>query len=66
MKTPELEKKPANELQELLDQERIKLGELRFKLVNKQLKNVNEIQETKKNIARISTFLNAKPKEKNE
>lgn len=54
----DLNQKSLKELQVLLNQERAKLGELRFKLKNKQLKNVKEIIMIKKNIARILTKIN--------
>lgn len=54
----DLNQKSLKELRVLLNQERTKLGELRFKLKNKQLKNVKEIIMTKKNIARILTKIN--------
>lgn len=55
MKFSELREKSIKELYDLLNEERIRLGNLRFKLANNQLKNVREIKETKKNIARILT-----------
>lgn len=51
------------ELVEILNQNRVKLGELRFKLSNGQLKNVRDIRNTRKDIARIITIINSKQKE---
>jgi len=48
------------ELVNLLNQNRVKLGELRFKLSNRQLKNLREIRNIKRNIARIMTAINIK------
>lgn len=66
MKIQELREKSVNELQTLLNQERVKVGELRFKLASKQLKNVREIRQARKNIARILTLINLKQKISNQ
>lgn len=58
MKSKELLNKDSKQLQELLDLNREKLRELRFKDSNKQLKNIKEISAIKKLIARILTILN--------
>lgn len=58
MKMNELKKKNEKELQTLLASERAKLLEISFKDASRQLKNVREIRETKKSIARIMTMLN--------
>lgn len=64
MKYKELKDKKISELHKLLNDKREKLRELRFKDANKQLKNVREIREVKKTIAKLLTVLN-KDKEKN-
>jgi len=58
----ELKNKSESELQRLLEEEREKLREMRFKVAQRQLKKVNDIQKTKKIIAQILTLLNNKEK----
>jgi len=58
----ELKTKTENELHRLLAEERDKLRELRFKDSNKQLKNIREIRNLKKTIAKILTGLNKETK----
>jgi large subunit ribosomal protein L29 len=60
MKTTELRQKSKSELQKLLQDSREKLRDLRFGLVSGKVKNVREIRETKKDIARILTLLKQK------
>lgn len=60
MELKELKTKTEKELKQILDQSRDKLRELRFKDANKQLKDVREIREIKKTIARILTLINVK------
>ncbi|RLC38565.1 MAG: 50S ribosomal protein L29 [Candidatus Nealsonbacteria bacterium] len=50
------------ELQRLLREKRERLRQLRFDLAGGKVKNVREIRETKKDIARILTFLKLKQK----
>lgn len=57
MDSQELKNKSASELQTLLSVEQEKLRDLRFKDSNKQLKNVREIRNVKKLIARVFTQL---------
>jgi len=54
----ELTKKDQAELQKLLDLNREKLRDLRFKNSNKQLKNIREIRVVKELIAQILTLIN--------
>lgn len=58
MEFKELSTKDPGELQKLLDSNREKLRELRFKDSNKQLKNIREIRAVKKLLAQILTLLN--------
>jgi len=60
MKSNELLNKDDAQLQELVNVNREKLRELRFKDSNKQLKNIREIRTVKTLIARILTILNKK------
>jgi large subunit ribosomal protein L29 len=62
MEFKELNEKKESDLQKLLQENREKVRELRFKDSNKQLKNVRDIRNLKKNIARIQTVLNNKKK----
>ncbi|MFA5163366.1 MAG: 50S ribosomal protein L29 [Patescibacteria group bacterium] len=57
MDSQELKSKSSAELQALLSLEQEKLRDLRFKDSNKQLKNVREIRNVKKLIARVFTQL---------
>ena len=57
MKTVELRKKDKKELEKTVLELRKKLSDLRFKFSSNQLKNVKEIHNSKKEIARILTIL---------
>jgi len=57
MKSQEMRKKSKTQLQKLLSERREDLRSLRFALVSGKLKNVREIRETKKDIARILTIM---------
>ena len=57
MKTCELRQKIKEELQELLQEKRARLDELRPLLHQKKIKNVKEMAAVKKDIARIMTLL---------
>lgn len=57
MKIRELRRKPIKELQETLINLRDKLRELRFNLAGGKVKNIKEIRQTKRDIARILTLL---------
>lgn len=57
MKILELKEKSKEELQTFLMENRERLRQLRFDLVSGKVKNVKEIRETKKDIARIITLL---------
>jgi len=56
-KIREFSRIPQGELQRILRGKREKLRELRFNLAAGKVKNVSEIRETKKDIARILTIL---------
>ncbi|HPA25660.1 MAG TPA: 50S ribosomal protein L29 [bacterium] len=60
MKTKELRLKLTDELKALLQETENKLQEARFKIAQKQLKNVKTIKSLKKDIAQIKTILKEK------
>lgn len=61
MKAEDLKTKTPDELQKLLlDQKKAQFN-LRFQISGGQLNNTAEIRKTRRAIARIKTFLNAKP-----
>ena len=57
MKLIELRKRSKGELQKVLEDNREKLRQLRFGLSAGKVKNVREIRNLKKEIARIMTLL---------
>ncbi|MGD0576592.1 MAG: 50S ribosomal protein L29 [Candidatus Staskawiczbacteria bacterium] len=57
MKTAELRKKDKKELEKTILELRKKLSDLRFKFSSGKLKNVKEINNSKKEVARILTIL---------
>lgn len=65
MKIRELRQKSDKELGDLLIGKQQKLGQLRFDLASKKLKNVREMREIKKDIAKIFTLL-SEPRIKNQ
>jgi ribosomal protein L29 len=64
MDLKELKNKKKSELHGILADLRDKLRSLRFKDSNKQLKNVRDIRQTKKEIAKVLTLLNENKDEK--
>lgn len=65
MKIDELQQKSKTELQARLAESRERLRQLRFDLVSGKVKNVKEIREIKKDIARILTIINSNFKDQN-
>jgi len=57
MKISELKQKSKKELQRFLRNNQDKLRQLRFDLASGKVKNVKEIRQIKKDIARILTIL---------
>jgi len=57
MKTKELRQKSKREFKETLINLRDKLRELRFNLAGGKVKNIKEVHQTKKTIARILTLI---------
>ncbi|PIV12776.1 MAG: 50S ribosomal protein L29 [Candidatus Nealsonbacteria bacterium CG03_land_8_20_14_0_80_36_12] len=62
MKTKELGQKNQSSLKNILRESREKLRQLRFDLAAGKVKNVKEIREIKKDIAKILTILKSKEK----
>ncbi len=58
----ELQTKNNAELLKILDLNRDKIRDLRFKDSNKQLKNIRELRKLKKSIAQILTLINKNKK----
>ncbi len=56
----QLKNKPSSELRKDLSNYRERLGRLRFELAAGKVKNIKEIKETKKSIARILTIIGGK------
>jgi large subunit ribosomal protein L29 len=66
MKAKELREKKIEELEKILKEKREKLKNLQLDLIQGKLKNVREIRETKKDIARILTILKEKTCQKED
>ena len=60
MKIEELKQKNQGELKKILEDSRERLRQLRFDLAAGKVKNVREIRQIKKDIARILTISKAK------
>jgi ribosomal protein L29 len=60
MKSKELASKTKDELMKMIEEKRKRIEEVRFKSVSGGIKNVKELREDKKDIARIMTELNKK------
>lgn len=58
MKIEELRKKDKKDLEKSVQDLKRKLNDIRFKKSSNQLKNINDIGNTKKEIARILTVIN--------
>lgn len=58
MKTRELRQKTEKELKDLLINSQHKLGQIKFDLAFKKVKNVKQIKELRRDVARIKTLLN--------
>ncbi len=55
----EIKNKPVNELQAMLKDLRDKLWQLKVDLASGKVKNIKEIKEVKRDIARILTIINS-------
>ena len=60
MKPADLKQKTVAELQKMALEERTKLQQLRFDLPGGKVKNVREIRQIRRNIARILTIVKQK------
>jgi len=58
----ELKNKPLGELERIVRDSGEKLRALRFDLAAGKVKNVNELHETRRKIARAKTFIQQAPK----
>jgi len=58
MKQHDLTTKTRTELEQMLQESRAKLAQMRFDLADKKLKRTSDIRATKLQIARILTTLN--------
>jgi ribosomal protein L29 len=58
MKSKELSSKTKDELVKMIEETRKRIEEVRFKAASGGIKNVKELREDKKNVARILTALN--------
>jgi large subunit ribosomal protein L29 len=56
MKTSELRQKKESELEKILQEKKENLGNLIFDLAGGKVKNIKQIRETKKDIAKIMTL----------
>ena len=66
MKAKELQKRSGQELQKLLNDKKSRVVELKMNIASGNVKNVSEMREVKKDIARVYTILEEranKPKE---
>ena len=59
MEITELQSKSSGELRDLLQHSKGELGKLRRDVYMKQLKNIRQIRDVRKTIARILTILNS-------
>lgn len=57
MKISELKQRPEEELKKLLQDSRERMRQLKFNLSSGKVKNIKEIRQIKKDIARILTLL---------
>ncbi len=60
LKTKDLNNMSKDELQSLYGENKEKLFDVRLKIQKSQLKNVKEMKQVKKNIARILTVIKSK------
>lgn len=58
MKIKELREKNVEELKKILQEKREHTRALRFDIASKQIKNVKDLKNTKKDIAKILTLIN--------
>jgi len=59
MKIKELKEKNPEELKKLLSEKREQIRKLRFNMASKQVKNTRECRNTRKDVAKILTLINA-------
>jgi len=66
MKIQELRNKQTSELHRILQESKDKLRDLRFRVSQKQVKNIREIRVVKKTIAKILMLLKQKQQEEKQ
>jgi ribosomal protein L29 len=57
LKAKELKNKSKDELEKMLEEERVKVRDIRFRLAGARLKNFSELKLRRRNIARLLTIL---------
>lgn len=62
VKIKELREKNTEELKKLLEEKKEQARKLRFDIASKQVKNVREYRNTRKEIAKILTLINESTK----
>ncbi len=62
MKNSELTQKDKKELEKMINEKKEKLRQMRFNLVSGKVKNIREIREVKKDIAKMLTKINENDK----
>ena len=61
MKFSDIQSKSEAELNEMLNELRVKLGKLRFELAGKSLKDTSQIGKIRRDIARTMTAISQNP-----
>lgn len=59
MKIKELKEKNIEELRKLLNEKKEQIRKLRFNVTSKQVKNTRECRNTRKDVAKMLTLINA-------
>lgn len=58
MDIKDIKNKSEKDLRELLNEKRVHMREMKFKVSESQLKNVRDFRKTRKDIAQILTLIN--------
>ncbi|MDP3993752.1 MAG: 50S ribosomal protein L29 [Candidatus Doudnabacteria bacterium] len=62
MKAQDIRKKPTEDLLKQLEEMKEHIRALRFKVANREIKNHQQLRQTKKDLARILTILEERKK----